>query len=385
MMKRIVLSVLSLFPFVSMANTHDEPWLKCTQITDNAMRLACFDGVSNNKLNDMVTHEEHVSSESVKEDHSIVSYSAHADDYPPDATDEHSVQERQDVENQTLLSEAGVSDQVVEQYTPLSLLYDLDGNDERGVFSIRAHNSNYILPVWHNFKVNDEPGTPKFGRNSLYDGNVKKTEAKFQISFKTKMFEDIFGTRADIWFGYTQQSHWQVYNSEWSSPFRDTDYQPEIFITQPTNMNLPWGMKLRMVGAGAVHQSNGQSDPWSRSWNRVYGMAGFEWGKVTILPRVWWRIPEKSRKDDNPDITKYMGYGDLKLAYQYRDHLFSTTLQYNPKHGKGGARLEYAFPISGKLKGYIQYYDGYGENLLDYNFHHRSLGIGVMLLDWGGV
>ena len=153
-----------------------------------------------------------------------------------------------------------------------------------------------------------------------------------QVSFKSKIAEDLFKTRADVWFGYTQKSDWQIFNQgRKSAPFRNTDYEPEIFITQPVKADLPFGGKLRMVGAGFVHQSNGQSRPESRSWNRVYAMTGMEWGKLTVIPRVWMRaFDQKGDDDDNPDINKYMGYGDLKVQYRLNDKqkcLFRPALQ----------------------------------------------------------
>ena len=162
----------------------------------------------------------------------------------------------------------------------------------------------------------------------------KRLETKMQVSFKSKIAEDLFKTRADVWFGYTQKSDWQIFNQgRKSAPFRNTDYEPEIFITQPVKADLPFGGKLRMVGAGFVHQSNGQSRPESRSWNRVYAMAGMEWGKLTVIPRVWVRaFDQKGDDDDNPDINKYMGYGDLKVQYRFNDkqNVYSV-LRYNPK------------------------------------------------------
>jgi len=73
-------------------------------------------------------------------------------------------------------------------------------------------------------------------------------------------------------------------------------------------------------------------------------------------------------RDDNPDIMRYMGYGDLRLAYQFDNkHALSGTLRYNPKHNKGAVQLNYTFPLKGNLKGYVQGFYGYGESLIDYN------------------
>ena len=208
-----------------------------------------------------------------------------------------------------------------------------------------------------------------------------------QVSFKTKLLEDLFKTRADVWFGFTQKSDWQLWNQgKESAPFRNNDYAPELLITQPVKANLPLGGKLRVAGVGFIHQSNGQSRPQSRSWNRVYGMAGLEWGKLTVIPRVWMRAFDQSGDDDdNPDIMDYMGYGDLKLQYRFNDQqTLSSVLRYNPRSGKGAVEAGYTFPIKGKLKAYVRGFHGYGDSLIDYNHKQTGLGIGLMLKDWDG-
>ncbi len=274
-------------------------------------------------------------------------------------------------------------------YTPLSLMYDLDKNDTRGLLSVREHNPMYLMPVWYNSSPNYYPESPSRGVTTQEKfSEQKRLETKMQVSFKSKIAEDLFKTRADVWFGYTQKSDWQIFNQgRKSAPFRNTDYEPEIFITQPVKADLPFGGKLRMVGAGFVHQSNGQSRPESRSWNRVYAMAGMEWGKLTVIPRVWMRaFDQKGDDDDNPDINKYMGYGDLKVQYRLNDkqNVYSV-LRYNPKSGRGAVEAAYTFPIKGKLKGVVCGFHGYGESLIDYNHKQNGIGFGLMFNDWDGI
>lgn len=271
----------------------------------------------------------------------------------------------------------------------LSHLYDLDGNREGGILTVREHEPIYLLPAWYRTSPNYTPSSSTRGvaHNNVQE-EQKRIEAKMQVSFKTKLMEDLFKSRADVWFGYTQQSNWQVYNQgDESAPFRNNDYAPEIFITQPVKASLPWGGQLRMLGVGYIHQSNGQSRPLSRSWNRVYAMAGMEWGKLSVVPRIWARIdPNSSEDDDNPDITDYMGYGDVKLRYQINNkHTLNSTLRYNPFENRGAIQVGYTFPIKGKLKAYVQGFHGYGESLLDYNHKQTGIGIGVMLDDWNGL
>ena len=286
-----------------------------------------------------------------------------------------------------VLEEVGVTQQQIEKYSPLSLAYDLDQNSERGTWTVRPYRPNYVLPLFYTKDPNLTPDSPsKEGSEEFTANEIRNTELKFQLSLKTKVGEDLFGTNADLWFGYTQQSHWQVYNEDNSRPFRSTDYKPEIFLTQPVTANLPFGGRLRMLGAGAMHHSNGKSDPISRSWNRVYLMAGAEWGKFSIVPRVWTRINnEEDSSEDNEDIEDFMGYGDVKFLYDLpNQQSLSGTLRYNPSTSKGSAQLDYFYPLSKNVNGYVQLFQGYGESIIDYNYENTAIGVGIVLNDFKG-
>ena len=104
---------------------------------------------------------------------------------------------------------------------------------------------------------------------------------------------------------------WQVWNPQDSSPFRSTDYEPEAIYVVPVPQplgTLPGDWRWRMVQTGIAHQSNGQSDPLSRSWNRAYLMAGFEHGnRLNLQLRLWKRLPEDRAKDNNPDLVRHLG------------------------------------------------------------------------------
>ncbi|MGP5212592.1 phospholipase A [Psychrobacter immobilis] len=285
-----------------------------------------------------------------------------------------------------VLENVGVTQTDIEKYTPLSLSYDLDKNSERGTWTVRPYRPTYVLPVFYTFDPNLDPSTPSQETESFTSNDIRNTELKFQLSLKTKVAEDLFDTSADLWFGYTQESHWQVYNEDNSRPFRATDYQPEIFLTQPVTADLPFGGRLRMLGAGAIHHSNGQDDPLSRSWNRAYLMAGAEWGKLSIVPRLWARVnSESSSSEDNPDIEDYMGYGDIKFLYDLPDQQsLSGTLRYNPSTNKGAAQVDYIYPLSENVNGFVQVFQGYGESIIDYNHENTSIGFGIVLNDWKG-
>lgn len=287
-----------------------------------------------------------------------------------------------------VLTEIGVSKEALDKYTPLSLAFDLDKNSERGLWTARPHYANYILPYHYNTKPNYHPTSPSLGSASFSEDEMRKIEVKYQLSLKTKAAQNLFGTDADLWIGYTQQSHWQTYNENNSRPFRAHDYQPEVFLTQPVVAELPFNGKLRMLGVGAIHHSNGESDPVSRSWNRLYAMGGAEWGKLTVVPSVWISMPKRegSKESDNPDLTDYYGFGNVKFLYRFDDGKnIGGTVRLNPLTGKGAVQLDYVKPIGRGVSGYAQVFHGYGQNLIDYNHEATSFGVGVMLNDWMGL
>ncbi|HSH29963.1 MAG TPA: phospholipase A, partial [Thiohalobacter sp.] len=189
---------------------------------------------------------------------------------------------------------------------------------------------------------------------------------------------------------YTNQSYWQAYNRKFSSPFRETNHEPELFLTYLSDYSL-LGFEARVLQLGISHQSTGKSNELSRSWNRVYADLVFERGNFALSLKPWYRIPEQSKSsptdatgDDNPDIEDYMGYGEFRLAYKLDGHSLSLMLRSNLSGSdpRGALELGWSFPLTRKLKGYAQYFDGYGESLIDYDAHIRRIGIGIALTDW---
>jgi phospholipase A1 len=145
------------------------------------------------------------------------------------------------------------------------------------------------------------------------------------------------------------------------------------------------GWNGRLLGIGVNHQSNGQSDPLSRSWNRVMGYVGFDRADWTIMFRPWWRIPEGGKDDNNPDISNYMGRGDVQIIHEWNGQEFGLMLRHSLRGGSeshGAAQFTWSFPVVGNLRGYMELFKGYGESMIDYNHNATYLGIGVSLLDW---
>jgi phospholipase A1 len=318
------------------ADTLSEPsqdMAGCARIEDDAERLKCYDTISGRKSRD---------SEPVKQ------------------SAKRSPEEKE------------------KKASYFSELWELDETAPRGKLAIKPHRSNYVLPFTYNTSPNVDAA-----READPDEDLKKAEVAFQLSLKVKLWQDIFDKKMDLWFGYTQRSFWQFYDFEDSSPFRETDYEPELLLNFRTDYRI-LGLKGCFINVGLNHQSNGQSEPLSRSWNRVVANFGLERGPFSFLLKTWYRIPESAEDDDNPNIEKYLGYGEFWAYYFYKKHRFGLMFRNNLRfpHNRGALQLEWAFPLFERVSGYLQYFVGYGESLLDYNHSVNQIGIGLILVDW---
>lgn len=266
----------------------------------------------------------------------------------------------------------------------LSDRWELDPAYDRGRFTLTAYKPMYVLFADWTSGRNLLPTSPNPNNVVSTPIQQRSTEAVFQISFKTKVIEDMIAGYGDLWLGYTQVSHWQIYNPGGSRPFRETNYEPEMIATFRTHYSL-LGWSGKMVGLALNHQSNGRDEPQSRSWNRIIGMIGLERGNWTMMLRPWWRIPEAAASDDNPDISDYAGRMDLVLIHQDEGREFSLLARHSLRGGSrshGSVQLGYAMPISSYLKGYVQVFSGYGASLLDYNHRQTRIGIGISMVQW---
>lgn len=268
------------------------------------------------------------------------------------------------------------------QPSAMSSHWELDAESKKGLWAFRAHKPNYFLLGRYTSAVNRRPYDVYFNAVNDPDIGLDDTESKFQLSFKLKAMEDLFGSGADLWLAYTQQNHWQVFNKNISAPFRETNYEPELFATLPVQYRL-LGLTGRFVSLGLVHQSNGESHVLSRSWNRVYAQFGFEYGdnfNLTLKP--WYRLPEKAADDDNPRITRYVGDFEAVASYRMGRHTLSALGRSTFGLERGFLQLDWSHPLHQRLKGYLQFTTGYGESLIDYNHRQNTVGLGVMLTDW---
>ncbi len=230
---------------------------------------------------------------------------------------------------------------------------------------ISLHKQNYVLPA-----------TYRSGQ-----GGADQSELIFQLSVKMQALIP------DLYLAYTQTSFWNFLDTDNSSPFRETNYNPEIFyhITPEKNRYGNWG-----AYAGFEHVSNGRTLPLSRSWDRLYLWPYWDSNHGEYSLKLWARRPE-SRKDDaqdsdgddNPDIYRYLGYAEFYFYRQKRKgQAFSGMLRGNPSTGNGAIQLDYSWPlntnsVTKNTHFFTRIFSGYGETLIDYDNYVTRFSIGL--------
>jgi phospholipase A1 len=279
--------------------------------------------------------------------------------------------------------------------TPLQRLW----NEPRSI-GFQAYQPSYLL-VTRTDHPDDAPYSPNPDNRVPYSYNLEHTEMKFQFSLKALVIPGkVLGneeSRNSLWFGYTQQSFWQAFDASHSRPFIESNYEPELVWSRrldgttgrPGAAPPPpvQGWHPVFLNIGLLHQSNGQSDPRSRSWNRAYAQLGLTdrlsaEDSLAMLLRPWWRFREPAATDNNPDIQHYLGHGDAELDWWHGDHLFSLLAR------ERSLQLDLATPLlflnegtpkDRALQLHLQFFTGYGESLIDYNQRHTTFGLGISL------
>ncbi|WP_417685795.1 phospholipase A [Pseudidiomarina gelatinasegens] len=284
-------------------------------------------------------------------------------------------------------SQAELDAEAFEESDLVGRFWDLSQDKKRGIFDLRTFQPNFILPAHYSSDTNEQPMSPSRGPGTPLE-SYQPTEVKLQLSLRTKIFENLmFG--GDVWVAYSQTSLWQAWNSDDSSPFRSTDYRPEVFYILPWQEEwdfIPGNARIRFAKVGFGHESNGQRKPDSRSWNYVYFGGAVEWGPV-VWESTWkQRVNETGDNDDNPDLIRFRGNFENRLSWRNSLSTYSLTrVTRELSWDRGSWRLDFTHPLNSEkpdgLRFYIQIFSGYGETLLDYNHRQNRIGIGFLLLN----
>jgi phospholipase A1 len=271
------------------------------------------------------------------------------------------------------------------EFTEVAVVEDRMRHDRKHVlqpFTLMTHKPNYILIGAYNGSGYD----PKLWQEAYNEPDLQweDTEAQFQLSVKFPLLVNLFDDTFDIYGAYTNRSFWQIYDED-SAPFRETNHEPEVWVQFHPGWEL-WGFKNTWNSFGLNHQSNGQGGVLSRSWNRVFAWFTVERGNLAMSIKPWYRIPESDSSDDNPDIGDFMGHYELSASYKWGENVFSLMSRNNLESGfsKGAVQASWSFPLWDwpYLKGYVQWFSGYGQSLIEYDQYANTIGVGFSLTDW---
>jgi phospholipase A1 len=366
-------------PTLAQAPAHAATPEACVSINVDADRLACYDaalgrGARDTRGADIAAKEAKAIQKNLELAEEVVPEAAQPEAaVAPAGSDLYPMEETLD----RAIANAGKG-------SLLDSRWELAKDSKLGTWNFRAYKPVYLLPAFWSSDVNQTPSSPNPNNTVTTPLGLDSVEAKFQLSFKTKAWENVFGDNGDLWMAYTQSSRWQVYNAEESRPFRETNYEPEVMLTFRNNYRIA-GWNGRLAGIGVNHQSNGRADPLSRSWNRVIGIVGLDRENWALTLRPWWRVKESANDDNNRDIEDYVGRADATLVYVRGGHQFSVMGRHSLRGGDrshGAVQLDWGFPIHNNLRGHLQIFDGYGESLIDYNHRATYIGLGVSLFEW---
>lgn len=274
--------------------------------------------------------------------------------------------------------------ELIKKHEPLksiTTVWDLDKANKQGTFKITAYKPIYFSAS----RWSDSPNALPYSENPDYtvtdETDYNSFEMKFQLSFKTKLAESILFGKGDLWVGFTQKAHWQIYNTDISRPFRELNYEPELILTYPLNLTFA-GFSIKMASVSLNHQSNGRDLPRSRSWNRVIFNIAMERKNFTLYISPWLRLPDD--EDENPAIIDYIGNGRVTAFYKLNKHTFYAiaTNSFTFKDNRGSLQFNYLYPINENLNLHAQIFSGYGETLIDYNHYQNTIGLGVSFATW---
>lgn len=237
---------------------------------------------------------------------------------------------------------------------------------------ISLYRPNYVIPFYNT-------GSPY---QFIYLGQtpnnqrIKKDEFKTQFSFLAPIIRGNLFTKPSVFnVAYTQLMYWQVYAK--SQYFRETNYEPELFIQSMLN-------SYSALQVGINHQSNGRGGNLERSWNRAYGQLAFSGQNWYVQARGWGLVAESESSDlHNPEIAHYLGYENILISYNiYKLNLSAQVQNIESGLKRGFVMATVSYPLFNTLSIYAQFFNGYGQSLIEYNHKTTSGGIGVSLNDW---
>lgn len=215
-----------------------------------------------------------------------------------------------------------------------------------------------------------------FGPSVGPKANRSNTNVKFQISIAQRLTRSTLPWGTYLYLFYSQKCFWNILEN--SMPMTDLNFNPGIGITKPLFAKNRYIGKLTFL---VEHESNGRDSIQSRSWNRVALAANvFVTKNLMVHAKVWVPIVDG---ENNRDIVDYCGWNQFGIQVVSDNRRFTGGITIVPRHRIGSCNVvvDFAVRLFKRENQYLffQFYNGYGEGLLDYNKFHSQLRVGLLI------
>lgn len=244
-------------------------------------------------------------------------------------------------------------------------------------FALFTHHRTFLIPYSYVTHPTESIYEPFKQLNGSTHDFYQKNETEFQISLFLPVYRKILDSNWDLNVAYTHHSWWQVYNPHWSKPFRETSYNPEMFARRlfPEHFQL-LGVNIFSLDMGYMHESNGQIQLVSRSWDRLFARAYFLRDSYTGTLTLWARRPVNAQDDQNPKIERYKGHGLLELNKAFKKITLETQINLAEKPG---FEVSASYPLNESFRWFVKVNKGYGQSLIEYDKDTTRYGLGISL------
>ena len=206
---------------------------------------------------------------------------------------------------------------------------------------------------------------------------AKNTNIKFQISVAQRLTNATLPGGTYLYLFYSQKCFWNVLEN--SMPMTDLSFNPGIGLTKPLFVKNRYIGKLSLI---VEHESNGRDSIWSRSWNKVSLAANIIIDRnLQVAAKFWIPIVDGQ---NNKDILRYSGIYQMSVQATSNNRRFTGAITLVKRKGwkpnyNTIVELGYRFTPSANEYLFLQYYNGYGEGLLDYKVYKSQLRIGIVI------
>lgn len=203
------------------------------------------------------------------------------------------------------------------------------------------------------------------------------SDAKFQVSIRHRMTNSKLPFKTYLFLTYTQKALWDVFKN--SFPFRDLNYNPTIGLGKALIYNKRF---LGTLLFQFEHESNGKGGLDSRSWNKISCTSNIIFDtNWSMSGKIWIPIVDGQ---NNKDLTRYTGWANIGGEYKSSDtkYCFSAVINKRSINNLScNLTLNFAVRLFDDENQYLfaEFYNGYGECLLDYKDYRQRLRVGFVI------